>query len=375
MILGESESKSDPSPKHERLRDHLMAELAEGRLRPGEALPTELELSKTTSMSRNTVRQALAALERGGLIRRVRGRGTFVHESARERLKSGLDLYALVIPETRVGYYPSLQHGFNEAAAAIHNQVIVCDTGNDILRQADAILQLMDKNVAGAAIVPASLRPTPGHQLRPLQDRNLPIVFCHRRVEGIRAPLVSFPAVEVGRLAGRTLAGRGHRRVAYFGAHRSGLAPLYEQGLREALTGAGAGLPDSLIYYDAVGGGDADHEGRVEAALRKMLAGSERPTAVFCSFDSEAELIYMALGRMGVRVPQDLSLMGFGGAWRDGALQRRLSSVTVDEEQVGRKAVELLDEMRRRERPLTDVSEFLLPLSVHAGETVAAAPE
>ena len=177
---------SESTPKHEQLRAYLLAELQAGRLKPGESLPTEIALAEATRISRSTVRQALAGLERNGLIRRVRGRGTFIHEDARARIRGGLDIFALIIPESRSGFYPSLQRGFNEAAAAIQNQVIVSDTDNDPLKQADVILQLIDKSVAGVAIVPTTISPTPSHQLRPLQDRNIPVVFCHRRVEGIQ---------------------------------------------------------------------------------------------------------------------------------------------------------------------------------------------
>src|ERR1051326_5476943 len=108
--------EANAKPKHERLRAHLLKELREGRLKPGAALPSEFALATTADVSRNTVRHALAELERGGLIRRVRGSGTFVHESALERIRSGLDIFALVIPDTRGGFYPSLQRGFHEAA-------------------------------------------------------------------------------------------------------------------------------------------------------------------------------------------------------------------------------------------------------------------
>src|SRR3954452_13463484 len=153
-------SKDDSSlagiPKHERLRAYLLKELSGGRLKPGDALPTEVALAASAEVSRNTVRHALAELERSGLIRRVRGSGTFVHESAMERLKSGLDIFALVIPDTRGGFYPSLQRGFHSASSHGHNQVIVCDTDNDHFRQADALLQLIDKKIAGVAIVPTT---------------------------------------------------------------------------------------------------------------------------------------------------------------------------------------------------------------------------
>lgn len=363
----------DPTPKHERLRAYLLAEMTAGRLKPGDALPTEFELVASTGLSRNTVRQALAGLERGGLIFRVRGRGTFVHESAGERLRTGLDLFGLVIPESRAGYYPSLQRGFRAAANAVRSQVIVCDTGNDPLRQADGLLQLLDAPVAGVAIVPTTDPVTPPHQVRPLQGKNIPVVFCHRRVEGVRAPLVTFSAPEVGRLAGRALADRGHRRVAFFARHRTGLAPLYEQGLRATLREAGGDLPAEWVRAIPPGTPEGRHEDAVRENLEAVMAADQPPTAIFCGFDSEAELLYLLLPRLGLRVPEDVSVVGFGGTWREGALLRRLTSVVVDEEWLGKTAVDLLDEMRRGVRSIDDTTDIVLPLALSDGETLGPA--
>ncbi len=369
------QAASEALPKHEQLRSHLVRELLEGRLRPGDALPTENELAITAKMSRNTVRQALAHLETNGMIRRVRGRGTFIHESAMERMKCGLDIFALVIPETRGGYYPSLQRGFNEASAGRHNQVIISDTDNDPFRQADALMQLLDKKVAGIALVPTTSQATPAHQIRPLHEKGIPVVFCHRRVEGIQAPLVSFSALDVGKMAGRALAERGHRRVAFFAAHRGGLSAQYESGLRLAMREAGGDLPEHFTRYDTTTKVTTEHERFVKANLEELLGSHTSPTGIFCAFDSEAELVYLLLGQMGVKVPEEVSLIGFGGTWREGAISRRLTSVAVDEEELGRNAVTLLDEMRRRERPINDTTEIIMPLCLTGGETLGPAKE
>ena len=74
-------------------------------------------------------------------------------------------------------------------------------------------------------------------------------------------------------------------------------------------------------------------------------------------------------------MPEDLSLFSFGGTWREGAITRRLTSVTVDEEELGRRTVQLLHEMRVHERPLDDSTEILIPLGLSAGETLGPAPK
>lgn len=359
-------------PKHERLRKYLLGELSEGRLKPGDALPTEQELTVSGQMSRNTVRQALADLERSGLIRRIPGRGTFVHESAMLRLKSGIDVFALVIPETRTGYYPSLQRGFHEASERLNNQVIVCDTNNDPNRQAAALLQLMDKEVAGIALVPTTVPETPRYQVRPLHQRGIPVVFCHRRVEGIQAPLVTFSAIEVGRMAGRALLKHGHQRVAFFSHTRGGLTPQYLQGFRGVLEDGGAAVPEPFVCCDDTSVFSTEHEEVVRRNLQQIMQGGKRPTAIFCTFDPEAEVVFFELATMGIKVPGDVSLVGFGGRWRESAIARRLVSVTVDEEKLACQTVKILDEMRRRERPLDDTSEVTMDLELSTGETLSA---
>ena len=166
-------------------------------------------------------------------------------------------------------------------------------------------------------------------------------------MEGIHAPLVSFSATEVGRMAGRAMLERGHRRAAFFAFQRAGLGSRYESGLREGLSEGGGKLPVELVHYDDSPKLTAAHEDFLKTNLERSLRAKNRPTAIFCPFDSEAESVY---------------------------LTRRLSAVTVDEEELGQHAARLLEQMRRREKPLDDATEIIMPLSWAAGETLGPCP-
>lgn len=361
-------------PKHERLRDFLAAQIAAGRLRPGDALPTELQLAEQLGIARSTVRQAMAALDRDNLVCRVHGKGTFVHEQARLQPQRGLDLFALLLPETQTAFFPSLQRSFEEAAAATHNQMLVCCTDNDVDKQGNIVLQLLDKQVGGVAIVPAvPPPPTPVYQIRQLQRNGIPVVFCLRRVEGCAAPLLAIPFQQVGQMAGEALIRHGHRRVGYFGGKLSPVSQIYESALRSTLESHGGSLPENHLHH--VKGGRFDPavaEAEILESLQLMLAGPSPITAIFATFDSIAELIYLLLTRLGVRVPDDVSLVGFGGAVRQGAIQHLLTSITVDEIQIGREAAELLHRMRRGELPLEADIVHVMPISLSDGQTLAA---
>jgi GntR family transcriptional regulator, arabinose operon transcriptional repressor len=357
--------------KYERLREHFLGEMKAGRLKPGEMLPSEHCLMETMGVARATVRQAMASLEQDGLIRRVQGRGTFVDGDARRKLCRGQDIFALVVPETLEGFYPSLLHGFETAAGELHHQTIICSTDGSVERQADIILQLLDQKIGGVAINPTSPHPTPAYHVRQLQQQGIPVVFCHRGVEGVNAPLLAIPFHAVGRLAGETLAKQGHRRVAFFFSHPSPAAVAYREGLQEGLQ-AVVGEVSSAACIDVKS--QNVNEEAIEAALQTVFCKPDRPTAIFASFDSLAESIYLLLPRLGLRVPEDVALIGFGGAWRERALTRRITSVAIDEIATGRRAVELLHGMRCGDRPIDDHEEFVMELTLSQGETLCPPP-
>ena len=272
-------------------------------------------------------------------------------------------------PEARTGFYPALLHGFEAGASAIHHQTILCNSGNDVAQQAQIVLQLLDQKIGGVAMVPTTDLQTPAFHARQLQEHGIPVVFCHRRITGVAAPLVAIPFYEVGRLAGKTLAERGHRRVAALSSMWvSSNAPLID-GINDGLRDGGGDLPADWWF---VGDSIEEHEEELLKALKEIFAGANPPTAIYCTFDSTAEMTYLLLSQLGLRVPEDVSLLSFGGALREGALNRRLSAVVVDEVATGQKAVTLLNEMRRGERPIDDSEEFVMELGLYDGQTLAS---
>ena len=104
-----------------------------------------------------------------------------------------------------------------------------------------------------------------------------------------------------------------------------------------------------------------------------MLAMPDRPTGIMTSFDSVGEMVYLLLGRLGMKVPEEVSLVSFGSTQRDSAILRLLTSVTGDEREMGRRAAELLNEMSRGQRSLEDEEEIVMPLTFTEGETLGLA--
>jgi DNA-binding LacI/PurR family transcriptional regulator len=367
----------DGRTKHETFRRVILRAIENGRFSASEPLPAETDLAREYGIARNTVRRAFSILEQQGMIRRIRGKGTFVCPPGEAGPVTGdrLAAFALLVPDVRRNFLPSLIHGFDECARTTHHQMIVCSSGNDTHVQGDTILQLIDQRVAGVAMVPATTDPTPAYQVRQLRVHRIPVVYCHRPVEGLPAPLVCWRGPRVGRLAGQALARLGHRRVGMLGVTRRPLVEQYERSLRIALEDAGGEVRSMYLYPPGRHHTpDNDLTGLATEALVRLLSAQDRPTALFCSDDDLAELASRLLHERGLGVPADISLIGFGGRLRDSDFRKRLASVTVDEEEMGRRAARLLDEMLRGQRPFDDEERVYVSMELSDAATLGTAP-
>lgn len=371
-------TESESGKKHAQLRTMLESEITSGTYAPGKFLPSEPELARRFAISRSTVRQALFALEQDGFVERLPGKGTVVREREGGTTAAQLAVFAIVLPEIQSGHYPALVEAFASAARDMHHQILVCTTGNEISRQGDIILQLMDKRVAGVALLPPTVGNTPEYHLRQLQNQGIPIVMLHRPVAGVSAPLIAMPFEEVMVKAAELLVSRGHHRIAFLASHRSEAVNRYEAALRLSLRKAGSDLPAEMVKIGSsttsMVGQSRTHE--IEIALEELfsLPEEKRPTAIIDPWDSDMEACYFALTGAGFDTPADISLVSFGGASRMNALTKRLSAVTVEETLTAKLTARLLGEMLRGERLITDATPFSVPLGCHLGETIAAPP-
>jgi GntR family transcriptional regulator of arabinose operon len=335
-------------------------------------------LARRFAISRSTVRQALFALEQVGLVERLPGKGTVVRDREGTSASTRLAVFAIVLPEIQSGHYPALVDAFASAAGEMHYQILVCTTGNDISRQGDIILQLLDKRVAGVALLPPTVGNTPEYHLRQLQNQHIPIVMLHRPVEGVSAPLIAMPFEKIMIKAADLLVSRGHRRIAFLASHRSEAVIRYERALRQSLAKAYSQLPAEMVKIgnSTTSTISKSRTREIEVALKELfsLPDRERPTAIIDPWDSDMEACYFALTRAGFEAPEDISLVSFGGASRRSALAKRLSAVTIDETLTAKLTARLLGEMLRGDRPIADSTPFSVPLGCHPGETIAAPP-
>jgi LacI family transcriptional regulator len=189
-----------------------------------------------------------------------------------------------------------------------------------------------EQRVRGVLLSPVA---TSGEALRTFRRTGTPYVFVDRKAPASEASSVSVDDVAGGELGGRHLLETGHRRIAFV----NGPAILTqcrdrEQGLRTALAGSAAELTVlEAIGLDVTSGRDAG---------ARLLGMSPRPTAVFCANDLLALGVLQAMVGAGVRVPEEMAIVGYDDIEFAGAAAVPLTSVRQPARRLGRTAAELL---------------------------------
>lgn len=224
--------------------------------------------------------------------------------------------------------------GAQDAARENDHLVIFVDTGGDEEVERDAISALRAQQVD--AMIYASM----WHRIVEVPE-SLPAgsVFLDcRPVHG------GFPSVvpadrEGGYAAARVLIEAGHRRIAYLDTVDSAIASaLREEGYVQALTEAGLEVDPALHVR-----GETTASGGREAADRLLdLPDEQRPTGIFCFNDRMAVGVYLAAHARGLRIPDDLSVVGYDDQLLVAAEQDPpLTTVALPHYQMGRWAMEV----------------------------------
>ncbi|MDI3193577.1 LacI family DNA-binding transcriptional regulator [Pseudarthrobacter sp. AL07] len=189
---------------------------------------------------------------------------------------------------------------------------VVMDTELDEARDESAVATLLDRQVDGLMYVTVGLRPL--HV--PLNMLRVPSVLanCFDDRPGAGVPAVIPDEVRGGREAATHLLGLGHRDIAFLaGDSIRPAAPRRIQGHRDAFEAAGLPVRPGRILE---AGWDIDAGFHGAMKLLDGVAAPDRPTAIMCANDRLAIGVVLAANRLGLAIPQDLSIMGYDDEFR-----------------------------------------------------------
>jgi LacI family transcriptional regulator len=240
----------------------------------------------------------------------------------------------VVIPTIINPYFTTAFCAMQDAAAERGYVLLLGNADRDVVKEEAELMALMDRQVDGVVLVSGLVEPS-ATVLQMLQW-GVPVVAMERIVQGLPVDHVIVDARGGMRLAVEHLAERGRRRIAFI-ANPPGIwtGETKRAGYHDGLEAVGLPFDPALV----VPGGNDPIDG--ERAAEAMLALSPRPDAVIIGNQQMGLGALRAIIRHGVRIPDDLAIVGSDAAWAD-IVRPALTVITQPSGAIGRRAVELL---------------------------------
>ncbi|WEK54324.1 MAG: LacI family DNA-binding transcriptional regulator [Candidatus Cohnella colombiensis] len=173
-----------------------------------------------------------------------------------------------------------------------------------------------------------------------LSEAGIPTLFIDLDVDAPRTGAISSNNTEAVQHAVQYLKEINHEQIAFL----SGYEDTYVSRCRLAGYEAGMRLAGLAIPIDYVVASDFTKQGGY-TAMRELLAHPSRPTAVICSSDMGAIGAITAIREAGLAVPEDISVIGFDDIELASHVHPPLTTIRQNTDEMGRKAVELLDQL------------------------------
>lgn len=331
-------------PRYQQVFNELKHQIDSHELAPGTALPSLEQLVDRYSTSAITIRRALADLVEEGLIYRVRGKGTFVRddstpatppEKASEELKRMyLGLPGMRLPLLDERYYSDLLSGIEQYCTTQGIELFIWNY--------EKRPNFPEGKHIGVILLPHPLLPV--ERLRQWKRENRRIVTVHFHYPHLDIPYVVIDNLTGGYLATQHLLTLGHQRIGIvltghtLNEMNQDFA-LRLQGYRLALQLNGIAIDEQLIVI-MPGVKESEEMGR--EGIRLLLGLEEPPTAVFATSDVKAVGCMLELEERGIRMPEQMSLVGFDDIRIAPFVYPGLTTVNQNTHQMGLRAAELL---------------------------------
>lgn len=273
------------------------------------------------------------------------------NRAARRLRASSSDVLGLIIPDIQNPLFQSIVRGVEDAAYECQMTVILCNTDDNPDKQKAYLRIMQAESAAGLIVVPT--HPNDGSMLAPVRDAGIPMIFLDREVQDFETDTVKVDNVRGAYLAVQHLVRLSYRRIAIIAGTQM-LTPGYER-----LKGAYDALNDAQIEIDPqlVQTGNFKIESGYELT-RALMHLPQPPEAIFICNNLMTLGALRALHELGVRIPEQVALVGFDDMPWAGDLNPPLTAVAQPGYELGRQAVELL--LKRLAHPKSPYRKVIL---------------
>jgi LacI family transcriptional regulator len=246
-------------------------------------------------------------------------------------------LVGLVVPGLLHPFFAEIAKGLSTGIRAKGYSLLVSSSEEDPELERQEIRQLLARRLDALVVASSG---TSIEQFQRMDFQSLPYVLIDREFPELEANFVGIDDTTAGRIATEHLLDIGCRCVAHIINRENSTGIRRFEGYRQALHNRG--VPFSEEYV--VRGMHVDTESLTQGAeaMRLLLQRNPRPDGVFCHNDPLAIGAMNAILDAGLRIPEDIAIIGCGNLHYDNCLRVGLSSIDQHSEQIGQSAAEIV---------------------------------
>ena len=328
----------------ENVTDDLISYIKQNDFSKNRRFFTTEEISRKYNVSNITSRRVINELAEHGYIEKYRGRGCFVKCTIKD------EIYILMLSDRHVMDYFSKSPIMLEFLRGIRQMSIVNRDAISLITPSQ-LLKIKAKRPLGVIIIQNLPNDRSEEIIELLSRDDVYSVFCHVAEPATWTSTVRADYRMAGRLVAEHLIGKGHKTFGWLGSksqwQSSSVAQRFE-GFFNTLTQCGLKCNPGWMLELPL------ERATAELELSRAFLGTDRPSAIFASNDENALTLMNFCFERGIRVPQDMAIVGFDNLPIAGMTVPPLTTVDTFWKRQAEKSVELLSEMMAQRKKIIE---------------------
>jgi LacI family transcriptional regulator len=276
------------------------------------------------------------------------------HMAANFRTKRTHTL-GVILPLINRHFFSSVISGIEDIAYQQGFAVTIAQS-NDNFEKENKIAHTFFSNRIDGLIISIGMQTTSGDHLKSFLERNIPIVFFDRVVDEIEAHKIVVDDYAGAYKATQHLIEQGAKNIAHIGGPLN--LKIYQRrqdGYCQALKDSGLKWHNSMIINNSLTREDGTR------AIQNLLEEPLKPDAIFCANDTTALSVIIYLQEHGIRVPEDIAIVGFSNEPFSEVVTPSISTIKQPGFEMGKIAAELIINQINSQRPTTKFKTIVMP--------------
>jgi DNA-binding LacI/PurR family transcriptional regulator len=331
----------NPTPIYKQIADDIRSQIASGKMKVGDEIGSHQELALRYDVSLITIRKAREILINEGILYTRVGKGTYVAKNSGLSILSKQKMIGFVLRDLESQFFSRILYSVEKKISRKGYNLLVSSSANRIQREEDQIKHFLKLGVDGLIIVSLSSHYHAPPIIKKLERDRFPYVVVSYVVDK-NICHVGTDQIKGGYIAGEYLINLGHIKIGFINSqHGSLLGEARKRGLILVHEKYGIEFNDKFVYELERSGEYYDYSSGYQIGLNFAKA-NDRPEAIFAYNDLSAIGFEKGVLDQGLKVPQDVSIIGFDNIKRCITAPVQLTTIHQPIDKIGMLSVETL---------------------------------